>query len=132
MQFHEALKILGLELGRGDKVKINPFNEINEAYEIWHESAMWLNRASTPSQMEYRREIERADWDIMNTWEGLTKFFCQVCGYVVSPDRYHRHCPDCKRLLSRKEYQLSPGVTGIIEVVEACPQCGEAEVSIID
>ena len=58
MQFNEALKILGLELGRGDKVKVNPFEEGIEANEAWNESASWCSRGQSPGDIEHRREIE--------------------------------------------------------------------------
>lgn len=129
MQFNEALKILGLELGRGDKVKVNPFEEVNQANKVWHESVMRFNMATTPQMAEHRKQIERADWQIVDAWDALARLYCDVCRYVVSPDHYHRHCPDCKRLLSRKEDQLGPGLIGVIET---CPKCGEVHVSIID
>lgn len=133
MQFDEALKILGLELGGGDKVKVNPFEEVNQANEVWHESVMRFNMATTPQTAEHRKQIERADWQIVDAWDALIKFYCDVCGYVVSPDRYHRHCPDCKRLLSRKVYQLEPEDVWdtIVEVIETCPKCGEVKIPII-
>ena len=69
----------------------------------------------------------------MGAWDALSKFYCDVCGYVINPEHYHRHCSNCKLKMAKSETEQQ-----IEELIQAgvfrdprCPKCNSCWVTTI-
>ena len=129
MFFREALKAVGLKLGTGQKVKCSPHNRAAKAEKVWRQSASRMLLGDTANEVERSIRIERADYRIMTGWETLTKFYCRHCGYVVDPQKFHRHCPDCGKLMRKKTIEHTEEGYPIIK--ESC-RCGYMDIDVLD
>ena len=129
MFFQEALKAVGLELGPGQKVKCDPFSRASKAEKTWRQSASRMLTGTTVEEIEQQLRIERADYNIMVGWETLTKFYCCHCGYVVDPQKFHRHCPDCGKLMRQKTIEYTEERYPVIK--ESC-RCGYMDIDVLD
>jgi len=125
----DAVKTLGLEWGPGDKIKCDPFGRASDTQKRWRQSAARLNTGATQDEIQRNNNIERADYHVMVSWEFLTCYYCNVCGYVVHPRRFHQHCPVCDKLMHEKRVRRTDDGYPIYRIW--C-KCGYEEVNVLD